>query len=87
MPKSLASWLSLIAFAVVVVIIGIYLAAGAAALPSVEMSRHGWIALGLGTVVSVLVGGALTAVLVISRRRGFDEAAHNVQEEVLGGDD
>ena len=47
-------------------------------LPNLHMGIHGWIALVLGTVLSLVLGGGLSAVLVISRRRGFDEAAHQV---------
>ncbi|WP_375284359.1 hypothetical protein [Marinicauda pacifica] len=47
-------------------------------LPTVEMGAHGWVALVLGTVLSLIVGGGLSAILVISRRRGFDEGAHDL---------
>lgn len=47
-------------------------------LPSAEMGAHGWVALVLGTVLSLTVGGGLCAILVISRRRGYDEAAHDL---------
>ncbi|WP_300542095.1 hypothetical protein [Maricaulis sp.] len=55
-----------------------FLGFGFASLPEVHMSVHGWLALGLGTVLSVVVGGGLAAILIISRRRGYDEAAHEV---------
>lgn len=47
-------------------------------LPSAEMGAHGWVALVLGTVLSFVVGGGLSAILVVSRRRGYDEAAHDL---------
>ncbi|WP_192900953.1 hypothetical protein [Marinicauda algicola] len=47
-------------------------------LPAVEMGVHGWAALVLGTALSFLVGGGLSAILVIGRRRGYDEAAHDL---------
>ncbi len=59
----------------------LYLAFGYVQLPEVSMGMHGWIALGLGIVLSVIVGGGLSAILIISRRRGYDEAAHNVYRE------
>ena len=40
------------------------------------MSSHGWIALLAGTAISFLVAGTLTTVLVLGRRHGFDEGAH-----------
>jgi len=51
---------------------------GLANLPDVSMGIHGWIALGVGTLFSVVVGVGLAAILIISRRRGYDEAAHAV---------
>ncbi|GGE47388.1 hypothetical protein GCM10011367_22720 [Marinicauda pacifica] len=47
-------------------------------LPAVEMGAHGWVALALGTLLSLIVGGGLSAILVISRRRGYDEGAHEL---------
>ena len=41
-----------------------------------DMSGHGWIALLAGTAISFLVAGALTTILVLGRRNGFDEGAH-----------
>ncbi|MBR9824700.1 MAG: hypothetical protein GYB36_02720 [Alphaproteobacteria bacterium] len=79
---STGSILSLIASAVIILGIIAYLVTGANMLPEYEMSRHGWIALGLGTGFSFLVGGALTAVLVIGRRRGFDESAHEIYQQL-----
>ncbi len=65
----------------------IYLAVGYLNLPEISMGRHGWIALGLGIVLSVVVGGGLSAILIISRRRGFDEAAHDMYRQVDPGQD
>ena len=42
------------------------------------MSGHGWAALLGGVVLSVLIGGGLTAALVWGRRNGFDEGAHEM---------
>lgn len=74
--------LSLIVFAIVTIAAIAYLIIGAQMLPDYVMTRHGWIAVGLGSFFSVLVGGALTAVLVIGRRRGFDEAAHDLYQQL-----
>ena len=43
-----------------------------------DMSSHGWVALLAGTVVSFIVAGVLTTVLVLGRRNGFDEGAHEI---------
>jgi hypothetical protein len=39
------------------------------------MSKHGWIALGLGTVFSLVIGCGLMALMFFSSRSGHDEAA------------
>lgn len=51
---------------------------GMSNLPHVSMSIHGWVALGVGTAFSVVVGAVLATILIVSRRRGYDEAAHAV---------
>lgn len=48
----------------------------------VEMSMHGWIALGLGTFFSLLIGCGLMALMFYSSRHGYDEAAEFVQAKV-----
>ncbi len=47
-----------------------------AELGEVEMSRHGWIALTLGTVFTFLVGAGLMALVFFSHRRGYDDRAN-----------
>jgi hypothetical protein len=42
---------------------------------SIEIGKHGWIALGLGTFFSLLIGCGLMALMFFSSRRGYDEAA------------
>lgn len=76
---------NLSSIAAAVLVIGICVVAivfGIQALPEYTMTRHGWVALGLGTGLSVLVGGGLAAVLIIGRRRGFDEEAHEIYKSV-----
>jgi len=41
----------------------------------VVMDKHGWIALGLGTFFSLLIGCGLMALMFFSSRSGHDEAA------------
>jgi len=41
----------------------------------VVMDRHGWIALGLGTFFSLLVGCGLMALMFFSSRSGHDDVA------------
>lgn len=40
------------------------------------MSIHGWIALTLGTVLSLAVGGGLMALVFHSARKGYDDRVH-----------
>lgn len=42
---------------------------------SSAMSVHGWIALGLGTFLSLAVGGGLMALVFYSARKGYDDRA------------
>lgn len=37
------------------------------------MSVHGWIALAAGSVLSILVGGGLMALVFYSARKGYDD--------------
>jgi hypothetical protein len=46
------------------------------------MSIHGWIALTLGTILSLAVGGGLMALVFHSARRGYDDRI-----EIDRGDD
>jgi hypothetical protein len=41
----------------------------------VEMSKHGWIAMGLGTFFSIVIGCGLMALMFYSSRTGRDDAA------------
>lgn len=40
-----------------------------------SLGPHGWIALGLGTFFSLVIGGGLMALMFYSNRSGHDEAA------------
>ena len=47
------------------------------------MSIHGWIALSLGTLLSLAVGGGLMALVFHSARRGYDD---RIEIDRLDGD-
>jgi hypothetical protein len=63
------------------ILVGILLIAGYFALTvwnatgDVAMDKHGWIALILGTVFSLIIGCGLMALMFFSSRGGYDEAA------------
>ena len=67
---------------VVLVLVGALLVSAATAywawreVGEVEIGTHGWIALGLGAVLTFLVGAGLMALMFFSARRGYDERAH-----------
>jgi len=44
-----------------------------------DLSVHGWIALTLGVLFSLIVGCGLMALVFYSSRRGYDERAHSAQ--------
>lgn len=48
---------------------------------AVQIGVHGWIALSLGVVLSLVVGGGLMALVFISSRRGYDDKAHLAPKE------
>jgi len=77
-----SSILTLISAGILIALCGAFVVFGMIRLAGVEMSMHGWIALGLGIALSLGLGGALSALLVISRRRGFDEAAHEASGQI-----
>lgn len=43
----------------------------------VEIGMHGLIAIGLGAVLTFLLGAGLMALMFFSARRGYDERAHD----------
>lgn len=45
--------------------------------PEQAISLHGFIALGLGILGSLVVGGGLMALVFFSNRSGHDQAVHN----------
>jgi hypothetical protein len=52
----------------------------------VQMSIHGWIALGLGTFFSLAIGCGLMALMFYSSRSGYDDAVLVSIKEPKGAD-
>lgn len=50
------------------------------ALPGAGLPETGWLALSFGTFFAVLVGVGLMALLFSSRRRGYDEPPHLIDD-------
>lgn len=68
---------SLGAILVIAVVMAVDVWSGAG---DVEMSVHGYIAMGLGAVATLLLGGGLMALVFFSSRRGYDEEAGTPDE-------
>jgi hypothetical protein len=45
------------------------------------MSIHGWLALFLGTLFSLAVGGGLMALVFHSARKGYDDRSHHTEQD------
>ena len=59
--------------AAVVLIIGIVIAAEWTGIGDSDISGTGWVAMGLGVIVTLALGVGLMALVFISNRRGYDE--------------
>jgi hypothetical protein len=71
--KSKFSWIAAAAACAVVLVIGFFIAAQWAGIGDSEISGAGWLAMGLGVVVTLALGIGLMALVFISSRRGYDE--------------
>jgi hypothetical protein len=72
---SLGRTLMILALAALLVGTGVWAVEVWNASSDVPMTKHGWIALGLGTFFSLLIGCGLMALMFFSSRSGHDEAA------------
>jgi uncharacterized YccA/Bax inhibitor family protein len=71
--KSTLSWVAAAAAGIVVLVIGLFIAAAWTGIGDSEISGAGWLAMGLGVVVTLALGIGLMALVFISNRRGYDE--------------
>ena len=65
----------------VITVLMIVLVGAFARMEGVALGPHGWFAMIIGIVVSFALGGTLTAVMVLGRRAGGDEAAGQIDWE------
>ena len=65
----------LVVLGAILILTGVWAVSVWSASSGVEMGKDGWIALGLGTFFSLLIGCGLMALMFFSSRRGYDEAA------------
>jgi hypothetical protein len=65
----------LVVLTAILIVTGVWMIAVFNETSGAAMSIHGWIALGLGTFFSLVIGCGLMILMFISSRRGYDEAA------------
>ena len=71
--KSKLSWVSAAIAGAVVLMIGVFIAVQWTRIGDSEINGAGWLALGLGVIVTLALGIGLMALVFISSRRGYDE--------------
>jgi hypothetical protein len=71
--KSRLSWVSAAIAGAVVLVIGVFIAVQWSRIGDSEISGAGWLAMGLGVIVTLALGIGLMALVFISSRRGYDE--------------
>jgi hypothetical protein len=71
--KSTFSWAAVAVACAVVLVVGFLIGALWIGLGDSEISSAGWLAMGLGVVVTLALGIGLMALVFISSRRGYDE--------------
>jgi hypothetical protein len=71
--KSTLSWIAAAIAGAVVLVIGFFIAAEWTGIGDSEISGAGWLAMGLGVVITLALGIGLMALVFISNRRGYDE--------------
>jgi hypothetical protein len=71
--KLTSSWIAAAAACGFVLVIGCFVAAQWTGISDSEISGAGWLAMGLGIVVTLALGIGLMALVFISNRRGYDE--------------
>jgi hypothetical protein len=71
--KLALNWVAAGIAAVVVLIIGTVIAAEWTGIGDSDISGAGWLAMGLGVIVTLALGVGLMALVFISNRRGYDE--------------
>jgi hypothetical protein len=71
--KSTFSWVAAAVACAIVVVLGFVIAALWIGIGDSDISTAGWLAMGLGVIVTLALGIGLMALVFISSRRGYDE--------------
>ena len=67
------NWVAVAIAGIAVVVIGALIAAAWTGMGDSEISGAGWLAMGLGVIVTLGLGIGLMALVFVSNRRGYDE--------------
>jgi hypothetical protein len=78
--KAVHNWAAVAIAGAVVVAVGLVIAELWTSIGDSEISAAGWLAMGLGVIVTLALGIGLMALVFISSRRGYDEAARTDRE-------
>ena len=71
--KPLLNWIAVGVAAAVILVVGVVIAAVWSGIGDSDISGAGWLAMGLGVIVTLALGVGLMALVFISNRRGYDE--------------
>jgi uncharacterized Tic20 family protein len=71
--KALRNWVTVALAVAAVLVVVIVIASFWAGLGASEISLAGWLAMGLGVVLTLALGIGLMTLVFISSRRGYDE--------------
>lgn len=71
--KSTLNWVAMVVAAAAVLLIGTVIVAVWTGIGDSDISGAGWLAMGLGVIVTLALGVGLMALVFISNRRGYDE--------------
>jgi hypothetical protein len=71
--KPALNWVAAAVAGVIVIVIGALIAVLWTSIGDSEISAAGWLAMGLGVIVTLALGIGLMALVFISNRRGYDE--------------
>lgn len=72
-----AGWIVIAILLIMLVLAGTWTGYAWNELADVKMTGHGWIALALGIVFSLIVGIGLMGLMFYSSRKGYDEPPHH----------
>jgi hypothetical protein len=78
--KAVNNWVAVAIAGAVVVAIGLVIAELWTSIGDSEISAAGWLAMGLGVIVTLALGIGLMALVFISSRRGYDEVGRMDRE-------